>query len=41
MKEIENKVRQLSEQAKMTMDQDFEVDEDDDEEFDLRLSDDE
>ena len=41
MKEIENKVRQLSEQAKMTMDQDFEVDEDDDDEFDLRLSDDE
>ena len=41
MKEIENKVRQLSEQAKMTMDQDFEVDEDDDEDFDLRLSDDE
>lgn len=41
MKEIENKVRMLSEQAKMTMDQDFEVDEDDDEEFDLRLSDDE
>ena len=41
MKEIENKVRQLSEQARMTMDQDFEVDEDDDEEFDLRLSDDE
>ena len=41
MKEIEDKVRQLSEQAKMTMDQDFEVDEDDDDEFDLRLSDDE
>ena len=41
MKEIENKVRQLSEQAKMTMDQDFEIDEDDDDEFDLRLSDDE
>ncbi len=41
MKEIENKVRQLSEQAKMTMDQEFEVDEDDDDEFDLRLSDDE
>ena len=41
MKEIENKVRQLSEQAKMNMDQDFEVDEDDDDEFDLRLSDDE
>ncbi len=41
MKEIENKVRALSEQAKMTMDQDFEVDEDDDDEFDLRLSDDE
>ena len=41
MKEIENKVRQLSEQAKMSMDQEFEVDEDDDDEFDLRLSDDE
>ena len=41
MKEIENKVRALSEQAKMTMDQDFEVDEEDDDEFDLRLSDDE
>ena len=41
MKEIENKVRALSEQAKMTMDQDFEIDEDDDDEFDLRLSDDE
>ena len=41
MKEIENKVRALSEQAKVTMDQDFEVDEDDDDEFDLRLSDDE
>ena len=41
MKEIENKVRQLSEQAKMLMDQEFEVDEDDDDEFDLRLSDDE
>ena len=41
MKEIENKVRQLSEQAKMTIDQEFEVDEDDDDEFDLRLSDDE
>ena len=41
MKEIENKVRQMSEQAKMNMDQDFEVDEDDDDEFDLRLSDDE
>ena len=41
MKEIENKVRQLSEQAKMTMDQEFEVDDDDDDEFDLRLSDDE
>lgn len=41
MKEIENKVRALSEQAKMTMDQDFEVDEDDDEDFDLRLSDEE
>ena len=41
MKEIEDKVRQMSEQAKMNMDQDFEVDEDDDDEFDLRLSDDE
>jgi recombination protein RecA len=41
MKEIENKVRALSEQATMAMDQDFEVDEDDDDEFDLRLSDDE
>ena len=41
MKEIEDKVRQLSEQAKMNMDQDFEVDEEDDDEFDLRLSDDE
>ena len=41
MKEIEEKVRRQSEQAKMTMDQDFEVDEDDDDEFDLRLSDDE
>ncbi len=41
MKEIENKVRALSEQAKMTMDQDFEVDDDDDEDFDLRLSDEE
>ena len=41
MKEIENKVRALSEQATMSMDQDFEVDEDDDDEFDLRLSDDE
>ncbi len=41
MKEIEEKVRQMSEQAKMNMDQDFEVDEDDDDEFDLRLSDDE
>ncbi|MBQ7391245.1 MAG: recombinase RecA, partial [Clostridia bacterium] len=41
MKEIENKVRALSEQAKMNMDQDFEVDDDEDDEFDLRLSDDE
>ena len=41
MKEIEDKVRQMSEQAKMNMDQEFEVDEDDDDEFDLRLSDDE
>ena len=41
MKEIEDKVRQMSEQAKMNMDQDFEVDEDDDDEFDLRLSDEE
>ncbi len=41
MKEIEDKVRRMSEQAKMNMDQEFEVDEDDDDEFDLRLSDDE
>ena len=35
--EIEAKVRSMSEQAKVTMEQEFEVDEDDD--FDLRLSD--
>ena len=38
MSEIEEKVRRMSEEAKMTMDQDFEVDdEDEDDEFDLRL----
>lgn len=40
MAEIESKVRTMSEQAKMTMDQDFEVDDGDEdgEDFDLRLS---
>lgn len=40
MAEIETKVRTMSEQAKMTMDQDFEVDDGDEdgEDFDLRLS---
>ena len=40
MKEIEDKVRRMSEEAKMSMDQDFELDEEDDgDDFDLRLSD--
>ena len=38
MKELEEKIRALSEQAGSAMEQEFEVDEDDD--FDLRLSDD-
>jgi len=39
MSEIEEKVRRMSEEAKLTMDQDFEVDDEDedDDEFDLRL----
>ena len=41
MSEVEAKVRAMSEQAKMTMDQEFDVDdEDEDEDFDLRLTDD-
>ena len=36
MKELEEKIRALSEQAKMPIDEEFEVDDDDD--FDLRLS---
>ena len=36
MKELEEKIRALSEQAKMQLDEEFEVDDDDD--FDLRLS---
>ena len=38
MAEVEEKVREMSEQAKMTMDQEFDVDEEDEDDFDLRLS---
>ena len=38
MAEVEEKVREMSEQAKMTMDQEFDVDDEDEDDFDLRLS---
>ncbi|MBQ9773243.1 MAG: recombinase RecA [Clostridia bacterium] len=38
MAEVEAKVREMSEQARMSMDQEFEVDDEDDDDFDLRLS---
>ncbi len=38
MEEVEAKVRELSEQAKMTMEQEFDVDDEDEDDFDLRLS---
>ena len=36
MKEVEEKVRAMSEQAKESMEQDYEIDDDEDD-FDLRL----
>ncbi len=39
MAEIEAKVRAMSEQASVAMDQEFEVDDEDEDDFDLRLSD--
>lgn len=39
MAEIEEKVRAMSDQAKLNADEEFELDEDEDDEFDLRLSD--
>ncbi len=41
MREVEARVRAMSDSAKLTVDEEFEVDEDDAEDFDLRLSDDE
>ena len=38
MQEVEDRVRAMSEQAKMTMDQEFGVDDEDEDDFDLRLS---
>ncbi|MBQ9784903.1 MAG: recombinase RecA [Clostridia bacterium] len=39
MAEIEEKVRAMSEEARVNMDQEFEMDDEDDDDFDLRLSD--
>ena len=39
MAEIEEKVRAMSDQARISMDEEFEVDDEDEDEFDLRLSD--
>ncbi len=41
MREVEERVRAMSDSAKLSVDDEFEVDEDDAEDFDLRLSDDE
>lgn len=38
MREVEEKVRAMSEQAKMSMEQEFELDDEDDDDFDVRLS---